>query len=320
MDWIKANYDKALLGVCGVVALACGGWKIMDSMSFPKLTGKGNDSVVEKSEFGDSKAADIVKDSYTRLKEVAKIKSPSFTPGLPARLFSPLPTVKPAEGESINLLAADSPLVRPPIDNKWLYENNLDITRSDIATLDNDADGFNNTEEWKAKTNPLDSTSYPDFTSKLTYKRCERSELQIKFSSLDKDEVTLSRKDSPGEQAKNWSTQFKVGDGVPLVRDGSPEYTLLKVGTSDGNGVIVLENLTTKKQTEILEGKTADMADLKAVVLNPLTKEELTITMGESVAFKGQETTPLSVIGVTDSEVILMKPSSKTPVKLALKP
>ena len=323
MDWIKAKYDRLLLGICGVIALVVGGMKLTDVMNGPKLGDTKKVGVKEGEDYG-TVSKETVEATMTRLKEVATITAPEFEPGQPATLFSSLPVVKTAAGDTIRLLAKDSSMARPPLPNKWAYEYNLDITRADIADIDSDGDGFTNAEEAIDGSNPTDPGNKPDFTSKLKYAECLRQELKLKLLEVtDRGGISIRRLDTPSDRKLNWTKEFAAGDKFPAARDGDPAFAIIKAEKKviEGKGemnVVTINDLKSGETFEIIEGEEADRATLTAKIVNEIGGEELTATPGTVLKFKDQEATPVKILAVTNEEITI-KAGEKEPRKLPLK-
>ena len=308
MEWIKAKYDRLLLGLFGIIALLVGGLLVSKVLGFNSNFPKRGD-MVEKSNFGTDEATRKLEAAKSLLTAEAKVTPPAFK-GIPISLFASFPVLKTADGKVIEVLNPDSEQVRPPIANRWLYENDLDITRTDIADLDPDGDGYTNAEEFIAKpqTNPRDKDSTPPFTGKLAYTECVKDPLTLKFAIDGGDQEITIRRTEPAAIAFN--SLIPVGGEFPAEK-GSKEmrFKLTKVDRSGTNPVAVLDDLSTKDKVEeikIEKGAIHEMPARRAKIVCALgTAEEVIVSEAEEFSFKANPDLKFTVEKITDDEVIL---------------
>jgi hypothetical protein len=192
MSWFSKNYEKAALGGAAVLCLgfAYMGWSKLGNLETDfasDLNGKPNNNTAVKN-------ADLIPQGVSSLKRERKLVQGSDGDRL-VDLFIGIPLfVKiSAPDKSIDLLKGDP--VHPPIPNLWWIENRIDPGFADSPNRDPDEDGFSNTEEWTAKTDPNDAKDVPSLIAKLKYVRDESlgwvirpgygSEGRFPFSYLD---------------------------------------------------------------------------------------------------------------------------------------
>ena len=307
MDWIKAKYDRLLLGLFGVIALAVGAWLVSQVLGFKSANFKTRPKVEEKSNFGTDEAGKKLDAAKALLAAEAKVTPPKFK-NIDISLFTSFPVLKTADGKVINVLDPDSEQVRPPIANRWLYENDLDITRTDIADLDLDSDGFTNAEEFIGKTNPRDKESAPPFTGKLAYKECVKDPLTLKFAIDNGDKEITIRRTEPAATAFN--NLIAVGGEFPAEK-GSREmrFKLTKVDRSATRPVAILDDLSTKDKVEdikIEHGGVVEMPGRRAKIVCSLgTPEEQVVSEGQEFSFGANPDLKFTVKKITDDEVTL---------------
>ena len=167
MDALKENYDRVLLVVCAVIALALGVMLTLKAQSLPDQFARSE--ATQRADFGESQV-DVATSATTHLDSKPAWVS-STMPGVPQK---PLPLMKSPpiwvkNGEEIDLLDPSSPQICSGIDNAYVTAHDLDAGRSDLKELDEDGDGFNTLEEFtNGKTDPNDDKSHPPFTLKLS--------------------------------------------------------------------------------------------------------------------------------------------------------
>ena len=139
-------------------------------------------------------------------------------------------------------LRKETPRLFPDLPNRWLLENKVDFLKGDLPELDQDMDGFNTVEEFKAKTDPADKTSHPANINKLRMVERRAQIYSISFAARP-DEKTFqltrypssrhprTRDFSPFGRGKNRRrhsanridpTQRKSGSAAPANRPNRP--------------------------------------------------------------------------------------------------
>jgi len=166
MSWFANNYEKAILGGAAVccLAFAYNGWQALSQVEkdfISQVRGGGPNNV-------DVKDADLVANATSSL-TLSRSWSPEQFEDRTVNLFVSIPLFV-REG-SLNRpidLMRGAP-VHPPIPNTWWLDYRLDPGFVDSPDLDADGDGFTNTEEFLAGTDPTDPASHPPLIAKLRY-------------------------------------------------------------------------------------------------------------------------------------------------------
>lgn len=168
MKWLEKNYDRLILLLVAVAALAVSGLLITSSLGFGERFVRPEPP----------RSAELAETGIERITATEELLEETFAwqapviAGRPIRLNTSVTIVERADevgggNVTIDMEAPGQPQLRPPMTNEWLLEHNLDFLRSDIGDLDSDGDGFTNLEEFEAGTNPRDPASHPPFTDKL---------------------------------------------------------------------------------------------------------------------------------------------------------
>ena len=306
MEAIKTQYDRLLLGLCALTAVVIG---VLILLKIPAL--KSQFTPPPKpgstlSNLGPDKAADVAQTLEVLGKSV--VREPLRLPGgRVAELLVSSPVVKSADGQEIPLLDANAAQLRPPIANSWLYDYDLDLTRKDIAELDDDGDGYTNLEEFEGKSNPRNRTDVPPFYTKLAYKECVKEPLSLKFAIYNNGEIQLSRT----EPKPSKSAFLKVGDVFPV----EPRFKVTKVemreskeaGITDQKPVLIIEDANAKEAPpmEIKLGQTVERPKLSARIADTLSKKEFTLKEGEEFELPKLIGTKILVKKLTEESVII---------------
>jgi len=201
MDWIKINYERAILGFFVLVLLICAGLVAWQAFSF---SGTFSDRKNSKAPNNTVVPPDV--------KLVAEASALASTPRTwnihGGSLFVSRPFVL-KDQTLVDPLESDQDL-HPPIKNAWLLKNNLDYSDATIKDQDPDGDGFSNLEEFLGGTDPNDPNSHPPYHTKLRLVKFESRPFVLKFGGDSGDNTyTINSK---GLKAR---TQFlKIGDTI----------------------------------------------------------------------------------------------------------
>lgn len=192
----KSKYERIILAVMALIAIAVSAWLIMRVNGFS--------ATIQTPSFKAGK--EVGTPPFASLDEAITLASSDPKPWLaPVRANKPVPLNKSVllvqkEEEIFDLFIDDKPL-RPPMTNKFLRENDLDYLSPNVGDLDPDSDGFNNKEEFEKGTNPKNAKSHPPITDKLfLVERISHDYKMVLKSSSSPHQVA-----TPGDrQKKNW--------------------------------------------------------------------------------------------------------------------
>jgi hypothetical protein len=206
MDYLKANHERLLLMLAGLVLLA---------VSFHVVSSFASQESEYQSPTISTRGAPFVPDAaLARLQgEAGKIADPtkSLWEERDRSLFvSRVYLLR--DGQLVDVFESETRLVEG-IDNSWIFTHGLDYTDPDVGSKDPDNDGFTNLEEFAAEppTNPRDASSEPAVHSKLQLTDVKMEKLRIRFEgltdgTLDRVSINTVREDNPNE--RSGATQF----------------------------------------------------------------------------------------------------------------
>jgi hypothetical protein len=298
MDWIKKNYEKLLLGVFGLFALAVGGL-----IAAENLGGSEDESkkvATEGSALGTDKKAET-EQALTEL--AANVGKPVWNeliiaPHRTAHLFTASPQVRKAGVDNVlQLLDPATTELREGIPNWWLYENGIDLTRDDTASRDDDGDKFTNLEEFQGGSNPRDPESRPGFFAKLSLEEVVEVPYEIKNRAVEGADISLSRTKPvagltpDGRAAKISSLQYHVGD-VLFGDDSRFKVKAVDSREKEVKGqrqmvahVILIDTKNADKEIVIAVGDSVNLPTYEAKIKNNLSGKEDVYKIGEEFSF-----------------------------------
>lgn len=201
MSWFEQNYEKAAIGGAAVAALGLAffGWSKVGGVpnDFPDPPkGEGNNAP-------EVQGADLVtKATSSRARDLSWVQG--AVDERQVDLFTGIPLFIPRDkpDTAIDLLKSDP--VHSPIPNKWWIEYRLDPGFADSPQQDKDGDGYNNLEEFTAKTSPIDKASHPSLLDKLKYETDESLQWGLRPGFPEGgDGTTFKFLDAKGGKNKN---------------------------------------------------------------------------------------------------------------------
>lgn len=305
MEAIKTKYDRILLGLFALIAIVIGAYTLMKALSFKDQFTPPGKAGKETADLGPVQS-DLVAQAATSL--TTEIARKPFKIGeKTVDLMVSTPVIKTIDGTTIALLDPAATQLRPPIDNAWLYNNELKLTRDDVAFMDDDGDGYNNLEEFEGKSNPRNRADVPPFYTKLKYVECVKEPLSLKFGVYNAGEIQLTRILAEGRKGDF----FKEGQVFPVDK----RFKALKVeirqikkgGTTTPTPVLILQDAEAKdgKNLEIVLGETIDLPKLSAKIVDELSKKEYTLREREEFEVPKIPGMKILVTKITEEDVTL---------------
>jgi hypothetical protein len=297
MDYIKANYERLLLLLSGLILLAVSFHAVS---SFSALESEYLSPAIG------TRGAPFVPDAaLARLQgEAGKIADPSKSlwEERDRSLFvSRVYLLR--DGKLVDIFESDAQLY-PGIENAWILKHSLDYTDPDLAAKDPDTDGFTNIEEFRAGKNPMDPDSKPDVWTKLRLAATKIDKLRTKFESLpegDLETVQINTVSAEDPRALTGESRFyKKGDMITLSETGPDgrktetptplqfvEARLInrlnpKTNSEEEVPVITLLNTADSLKIELTQGEVKDSPySLATLVDTRTTGKEVALRTGQ---------------------------------------
>ncbi len=129
MDWLKKFYDKLLLLVISVIAIAGGALLLLKGTSF--ASNFPNPEVTKKKELEDT-GNELTKIATEKL-GVDHVWSRKEVDGILAPLTVSVPIVELEDGTIVNMVDPKGIPLRPDVPNKWLFDNKIEFTQLRLA-------------------------------------------------------------------------------------------------------------------------------------------------------------------------------------------
>src|SRR5215472_7127128 len=199
IDWLKANYDRALLIAAAVFLFISAVAIWWSAIQF------GNRLVTPAPVPPKTASQPPVAVEFDRAAE--QLQAPSqWKATTRSGLFVPEKHFIGADGMPATL---QNTQVHAPVPNEWFEKYTLPIEDADVLDQDPDKDGFTNLDEWQGNTDPTNAGSHPDYTTKLHLVSATEESFPYIFASRTKDKFGINSVD------ESQPTQFlKVGDVI----------------------------------------------------------------------------------------------------------
>lgn len=206
MDWLKQNYERAILAVAILALIGSSVFIVLGSQDFPNAFASRNSS---KRPDNTIKPLPI-ETLQTASQSVDKPKNWTSHDG---SLFISRPYVL-LDNELIDPLAAGKDL-HAPITNAWLIKYDLPYWEGDIKDQDPDNDRFSNLEEFLNNTDPLDAKSVPPYWTKLRLAKFISKPFRLKFTGTPDDGQTFTINAIDGKSRTQFLQLGQMIEGAP---------------------------------------------------------------------------------------------------------
>lgn len=308
MDWLKKNYERAILILAIVILLVCAGLVINSVFSFPAQFADRNSN---------KKPDNTIKPYPTEVLTAtgAKVDKPRNWGVHDGSLFISEPYVL-KDGRLINPIDSDIPL-HPPITNKWIQQYELPYWEGDLAEQDPDGDHFTNLDEFLANTNPIDKNSMPPYWTKLRLLKFISKPFRLIFTGTPDDgqTFTINAKDTKSR------TQFlEIGQMIA----GTP-YKLLsyqkKSTTKDEIEIdvseLTIQNTETGQKLVLIANKEANDPTSFGEFLNLIDNSKFTVKKDDDFTLPLEPERKYKLIDISAKEALIEDQKNKEQHKIA---
>lgn len=313
----SSNYERIILTLVALLAIGAAGWLIYMKIGFADtLTSK----VVKPQSGMEQPPMAKVDEAIKRAIEVPK---PWIAP---VRNNKAVPLNKAVllaiKGEEVIDMYLENPLMREPMSNAFLRENDLDWIYPNVGEFDADNDGFNNLEEFTKNTKPKDAASHPPITDKLFVVERIAKDYHIVLKNSS-GQVSVPDESGVGPNKKNYflsldkagtePAQFfgGTGDRFKVLKFEVKKMPDPRLGEKDVSE-LTIEEIVTKRKIVLILGQDTNLAEysvrfefrLKQIIgLAPVSK-------GGSFRIPGYEDTTYKVTDIQEDKAIIVPAKS----------
>lgn len=301
MDWIKTNYERALLGVLTLALLASAGLAGWQALSFPEKFAERNSPKRPDNTIAPPDLAAV-----DRAAGVAT--SPRSFTAHDGSLFVSRPYVlkkDPSGNEIMVDPLEDGGELHPPIKNAWLIKYNLDYALEGVKDQDPDEDRFSNLEEFIAGTDPTNEKSVPPYYTKLRLVKFDPKPFRLKFSGTPDEgqTFTINTKDLGGR------TQFlQIGDmiqGAPYkllsYEKKSATRNEMDIDTSE----LTIQNTESGQKIVLVYDKEADDPTSYGDFVYLFDKSTLRVKKDDEFSLKPEDNKKYKLIDISAQEAVI---------------
>ncbi len=325
MNWIKQNYDQFILGLVALLLCALSGYLIMNALNFQQVF-----AGIKGEVFHNNKVPPL---DMTEIQATnASLKTPATwdLTDTEGSLFISIPYIVGPDGQTlIDPRTSPQPL-HPPIPNKWLIDNKLDILDNNILNEDPDGTGFTVLDDWKNvkgdgsdSINPQDKTQHPPYWTKLRLLQYIKQPFQIRFESYDGD---LKKPNDIEFQINtlnfNQPTQFlKIGDTIagpkPFKLMKFEHKTIMDPSTQSEKDVseLTIQNTQNGDVVVMVLEQNANSPDSYANFRYLWNNTDFQVKKGQAFALlpesTPQNTVRYKLIDISDTEALIQTPTGQ---------
>jgi hypothetical protein len=309
MDWVKQNYERALLALAAVALLACSVLVILKVQAFPALF-EGRNSTKPQD--------NTIKPYPVEALKVAsgQVAKPPLFGNHEGSLLISLPYVlKEVEDASGNkstilIMPMESPEpLHPPIKNTWLITHALPWWERDVKDQDPDEDHFSNIDEYNAGTDPKDKSSVPAYWTKLRLKEFISKPFRLKFNGTPDEGQTFQINPQGGR------TQFRaIGEmieGTPYKVTAFNKKTEMKNDIEVDLSELTIENTETGKSLVLVYRKEANDPTSFAKFLYLYDNSEFTVKKDDEFGLVPQPEHKYKLIDISNEKAVIQDQKTK---------
>ena len=307
MDWLRKNFDKAILMIAGIALLACCGLIIISVRSFPDLFASRNspkppDNAIKPLPTGALAAAS------------EKIKSPQNWLGHDGSLLVSRPYVL-VDGALIDPLEGNKNL-HEPIKNSWLIKYDLPYWESSIKEQDPDGDRFSNLEENLAGTDPRDKSSIPPFYTKLRLLRFISKPFRLIFTGSPDDgqTFTINTRDRGGRT--RFVEKGQIIEGTPYKVISHERKMETRNEIEIDVSTLTIENTQTGQKIVIVANREANDPTSYGEFLYLYDNSKFTVKKDDEFALPPETDRKYKLIDISEKEAVIQDQQTREQHKI----
>ncbi len=296
MDWLRRNFDKAILMIAGIALLASCGLIINSVLSFPNhFTGRNGPKAP------DNAIKTLPTGTLTAASE--KVKSPQNWLGHDGSLLVSRPYVL-VDGALIDPLEGNKNL-HEPIKNSWLIKHDLSYWESTIKEQDPDGDRFSNLEEYLGGTDPRDKNSLPPFYTKLRLLRFISKPFRLIFTGSPDDgqTFTINARDRGGRT--RFLEKGQMIEGTPYKVISYEKKMELKNEIEIDISTLSIENTQTGQKIVLVANREANDPTSYGEFLYLYDNSKFTVKKDDEFALPPETDRKYKLIDISEKEAVI---------------
>lgn len=297
MDWLKKHFDRIILAVIGLLVLAFAGLIIVNILNFEQLFEEQKNFRAANHELPAPPTEMIV----TRTKSLT---SPAEWGAHEGSLFVSEPYISVDGGDPRNPFDDPEPLF-PPIENKWIIENQIDFSDANLRNADPDNDGFTNLEEFLAKTDPGDPAAKPGYASKLRLVEWVKEPFRLKFSGTPDEGETFTVNTLDLRQPTQFRKIGEMVEGTPYKLLSYEAKTEALSGLDKDVSELTIENQETGEKIVLIYDKIIDSPTQYARLSYLWDGSELKVKKLDTFQLEPEPTVKYKLIDISDSQAVI---------------
>jgi hypothetical protein len=296
MEWLKNNFEKAILMLAAAVLLACCAFVIRSALSFGNHFAARNSPKTPNNTIP-SLPTDVL---VTASKE---LKSPPNWIAHEGSLLVSRPYIL-MDGMLIDPLESNKNL-HEPIKNSWLIRYDLPYWESDIKEQDPDGDRFSNLEEYLAGSDPRDGKSIPPFLTKLRLLQFISKPFRLVFTGSPDDGETFMI----NTRERGGRTRFvRVGqmiEGTPYKVISYEKKTERKNEIDIDASILTVENTQTGQQIALVANQETNDPTSFAEFLYLYDSSKFTVKKDDEFILSPEEHRKYKLIDISEQDALI---------------